>query len=99
MLNEDETRCVIGSEEAIEALQFIVDLHNDGLAGMYSDEISVSWAGPALGEGVTTATMAGAWVTPTLREEYGDTYESIEMVDKLPVPRGGQQVTMLLTVA
>lgn len=99
VLNEDETRCVIGSEEAIEALQFIVDLHNDGLAGMYSDEISVSWAGPALGEGVTTATMSGAWVTPTLQEEYPDTYESIEMVDKLPVPRGGQQVTMLLTVA
>lgn len=99
VLTDDQTRCVVGSKEAVEALEFLVGLHDDGLAGIYSDEISVSWSAPALGEELTTAAMAGAWVYPTLQQQYGDVFESIEMVEELPVPPGGQQVTMLLTVA
>ena len=99
VLNDGGTECLIGSNEAIEALQFLVDLHDDGLAGIYSDEISVSWSGPALGEEHTTTAMAGAWVFPTLQDQYSDVFESIEMVEEMPIPSGGQQTTMLLTVA
>ncbi|HET7325380.1 MAG TPA: extracellular solute-binding protein, partial [Halococcus sp.] len=99
VLTDDQTECVIGSKEAVEALEFVVGLHDDGLAGLYSDEISVSWEGPALGEGLTSTAMSGAWVVPTLREEYGKTYESIKMVERMPLPPGGEQTTMLLTTA
>lgn len=99
VLNEDETRCVVGSTEAVEALEFLVGIHDDGLGGRYSNEISASWLAPSMGEGLSTAGMAGAWCIPTFEEEYSGTFKSIDMFDPTPTPQGGEQATTLLTVA
>lgn len=99
VLNESGTRCVVGSTEAVEALEFLVGLHDDGLGGRYSSEISASWIAPSMGEELSTAGMAGAWCVPTFEEEYANTFESIDLFDPTPIPRGGQQSTTLLTVA
>ncbi len=99
VLNEDGTECVIGSTEAIEALQFLMDLYDDGLAGMYSAEIPVDWGAPALGENHTTAAMGGAWFVSALQEEYPETTKSLQMVKRMPKPPGGERATLLLTTA
>lgn len=99
VLNDDGTECVVGSPGAIEALQFLVDLYDDGLAGIYSSEVSVGWGAPALGEGLITASMGGAWFVSALREEYADSVEALRVAERMPVPKGGRQATMLLTTA
>ncbi|PSP55759.1 hypothetical protein BRC82_04020 [Halobacteriales archaeon QS_1_67_19] len=97
VLNEAGDEAVMGSQEAIEALEFLVGLKEDGLAGLYGDDLSATWAAPALGEGNVTATMTGAWSVSTLEQEYSDQFENLRVAN--PTPAGGQEATIVFTTS
>jgi len=97
VLNEDGTEAVIGSQEAIEALEFLNGLVEDDLAGIYEQDIEATWAAPALGEGTTTMAMTGAWVISTLEGDYSEVYDALEV--GMPVPEGGEEATVVFTTS
>jgi len=99
VLAEDNSECVVGSTAAIEALQYLLDLRNDGLAAVYGNEISPTWAAPSLGQETVTAAMTGAWSISTLNEEYGSVADSLSVADPMPIPSGGQQATIVFTTS
>jgi multiple sugar transport system substrate-binding protein len=99
VLNEAGDESLLGSQEAIEALEFLVGLRDDELAGLYGSDLSSTWAAPALGEGNVTATMTGAWAVSTLEQEYSDRFESLKVANPMPIPEGGQEATIVFTTS
>ncbi|GGN95709.1 ABC transporter substrate-binding protein [Haloarcula pellucida] len=99
ILSEDNSECVVGSTAAIEALQYLLDLRSDGLAAIYGNEISPTWAAPSLGKERVTAAMTGAWSISTLKEEYGSVSDSLKVANPMPIPNGGQQSTIVFTTS
>lgn len=97
VLSEDGSEAVIGSQEAVEAMEFLSGLVDDDLAGIYGDDIESTWAAPALGEETVTAAMSGAWSISTMDQDYGDVYEATDV--GLPIPEGGEETTISFTTA
>lgn len=97
VLNDDMTESLIGSPEAIEAMEFLNGLVEDDLAGIYGSDLEATWAGPALGEETISTTMSGAWVVSTLEQEYSEVYKATEV--GMPVPEGGETATVVFTTA
>lgn len=97
VLSDDGSEAVIGSQEAIEAMEFVNDLVEDDLAGIYASNIEATWAPPAMGANTISMAMTGAWSVSTLEQEYGDIYEATEV--GMPVPEGGQEATISFTTA
>lgn len=97
VLSEDGSKAVIGSTEAIEALEFLNGLVEDDLAGIYGSDIDATWAGPALGKEMVSATMTGAWTISTLQEKYSDIYDATRVA--LPLPEGGEEATVVFTTS
>lgn len=97
VLSEDGSEALIGSQEAIEAMQFLNDLVEDDLAGIYGSDLDATWAPPAMGAGTISMAMTGAWSVSTLEQEYADVYEATEV--GMPIPEGGQEATISFTTA
>ncbi|MFC6825136.1 ABC transporter substrate-binding protein [Halopelagius fulvigenes] len=97
VLSEDGSEAVIGSQEAVEAMQFLNGLVEDDLAGIYGNDIEATWAPPAMGDGSISMAMTGAWSVSTLEQDYGDIYKATEV--GMPVPEGGEKATISFTTA
>ena len=97
VLSEDGSEALIGSQEAIEAMQFLNDLVEDDLAGIYGSDLDATWAPPAMGPGTISMAMTGAWSVSTLEQDYADVYEATGV--GMPVPEGGQDATISFTTA
>ncbi|QRV17400.1 extracellular solute-binding protein (plasmid) [Haloterrigena salifodinae] len=97
VLNEDETEAVIGSDEAIQGLERLVSLREDGLLGYWNDDLSAPDPMVGLGEGDVAVGWIGAWGTATLDADYSDM--PINVADHVPVPDGGTSATILITTA
>ncbi|ESP89781.1 ABC transporter substrate-binding protein [Candidatus Halobonum tyrrellensis] len=97
VLSEDGSEAVIGSPEAVEAMEFLDGLVEDDLAGIYGNDIDATWAPPAMGPGTISMSMTGAWSVSTLEQDYADVYEATEV--GLPIPEGGEEATISFTTA
>jgi multiple sugar transport system substrate-binding protein len=97
VLSEDGSESLVGSQEAIEAMQFLNDLVEDDLAGIYGSDLDATWAPPAMGPGTISMAMTGAWSVSTLEADYADVYEATEV--GMPIPEGGQEATISFTTA
>lgn len=91
--NEDFSAMTINSPEALEAMNFYVNLAVDGFAAQPSDMDS-GWAGEAFGKQAAAMAIEGNWAVPFLADQFPDVnYGVVE----LPAGPGGK-ATMAFTV-
>ncbi len=94
VLNEDWTEVTFDSPEALEALEFYVNLVVDGYAGPPS-MVDAGWGGEAFGQGRVAMAMEGNWVIQYLLDQFPDLNWG---VTELPTYYDGTQATMVFTV-
>lgn len=94
VLNEDWTEVTFDSPEALEALEFYVNLVLDGYAGPPS-MVDAGWGGEAFGQGRVAMAMEGNWVIQYLLDQFPDLNWG---VTELPTYYDGTRATMVFTV-
>lgn len=91
--NEDFSEITINSEEALNALNFYVNLVLDGAAATPAD-LDSGWPGEAFGKGLAAMAVEGNWIVPFLEDSYPDLeWEVVELPEG---PAG--HATMAFTV-
>lgn len=91
--DEDFTTMTINSPEALEAVNFYVNLVLDGYAAPPS-ELDSGWNGEAFGKQRAAMTVEGNWMVPFLADQFPDVNYGIA---ELPAGPGGK-ATMAFTV-
>ncbi len=90
---EDFSAMAINSPEALEAMNFYVNLALDGFAAQPSD-LDSGWPGEAFGKQSAAMTIEGNWIVPFLADQFPDVNWG---VTELPAGPGGK-ATMAFTV-
>lgn len=91
--NEDKTEVTINQPEAVEAIDFYLDMHEEGILQTPAD-IGAGWCGEAFGTGRAAMTMEGNWLVPAMENDFPDTpFEISEL------PQGTQQGNLAFTVS
>ncbi len=94
MLSEDWTEAAFDSPEALEALEFYINLVADGFAGAPS-MVDSGWGGEAFGQSRVAMAMEGNWVIQYLIDQFPDLNWG---VTELPTHPDGGKGTMVFTV-
>lgn len=82
LLNEEGTEATVNSPENVEALTFVQDMMNDGIAA-YASEVGAEWGGEAFGKELAAMTMEGNWIVGAMEADYPDVkYKAV------PLPAG-----------
>ncbi|WP_435065095.1 ABC transporter substrate-binding protein [Halobaculum sp. EA56] len=97
VLTEDLSECVVGSSEAIAALDFLNGMIEDDLAGLLGSDIQGTWGAPSLGKEQTSMMMTGAWTIGTLKSDYSDVYDVTDV--SMTKADGGSQATIVFTTS
>jgi multiple sugar transport system substrate-binding protein len=93
LYNEDMSEMTLDSPETVEALDYLLGLHEAGSLQTPA-EIGAGWCGEAFGTGQAAMTMEGNWLVPSMENEFPDTpYEMAEL------PQGVQPGNLAFTVA
>ncbi len=79
---DDQGRMALDSPQALQALEFYIDLFRENLAGEPGEVLS-SWAGEVLGQGLGAMAVEGPWVVPYFAAEFPDLAYGVA-----PLPRG-----------
>ncbi|RDZ51032.1 hypothetical protein C5C07_15530 [Haloferax sp. Atlit-4N] len=61
IMNDDYTECVVANDANVEALEYTINLHDEGLL-KYSTEVELQNYSRTFGAGNTATTMGGPWV-------------------------------------
>lgn len=93
LYNEDMTEMTLDSPETVEALDYLLGLHEAGHLQTHT-EIGAGWCGEAFGTGQAAMTMEGNWLVPSMENEFPDT--PFEMAE---LPQGVQPGNLAFTVA
>jgi multiple sugar transport system substrate-binding protein len=91
--NEDNTELTIASPEAVEGIDFYLQLHEAGVLQTPA-EIGASWCGEAYGNQQVAMTMEGNWLIPALENDFPDTPFEIAAL-----PEGAQQGDLAVAVS
>jgi multiple sugar transport system substrate-binding protein len=91
--NEDLTEMTLNSPETVEALDYLLGLHEQGVMQTPA-EIGATWCGEAFGTQKAAMTMEGNWLVPAMENDFPDT--PFEMAE---LPEGTQQGNLAFTVA
>jgi multiple sugar transport system substrate-binding protein len=91
--NEDLTEMTINSPETVEAFDYLLGLHEQGVMQTPA-EIGATWCGEAFGTQQAAMTMEGNWLVPAMENDFPDT--PFEMAE---LPQGVQQGNLAFTVA
>jgi multiple sugar transport system substrate-binding protein len=93
MTDEGATTMTVNSPEALEALNFYVNLVLDGFAQQPA-ELDAGWNGEAFGRGRAAMTIEGNWMVPFLADQFPDVQYGI-----VPLPAGpAGEATLSYTV-
>jgi multiple sugar transport system substrate-binding protein len=93
MTDEGATTMTVNSPEAVEALNFYVNLVLDGFAQQPA-ELDAGWNGEAFGRGRAAMAIEGNWMVPFLQDQFPDVQYGI-----VPLPAGpGGEATLSYTV-
>jgi len=93
IFNEDNTEMVLDSPETVEAIDYLLGLHESG-ALQTPAEIGAGWCGEAYGTGQAAMTIEGNWMVSYMDNDFPDMpYEMAEL------PQGTQQGNLAFTVA
>jgi multiple sugar transport system substrate-binding protein len=91
LMNEDGTAATANSPENIEALAFVKQMMNDGIAA-FSSTLGSGWGGEAFGKEQAAMVIEGNWITGALANDYKGLEYTIA-----PLPAGEQQGTLQFT--
>jgi multiple sugar transport system substrate-binding protein len=91
--NEDMTEMTLDSPETVEALDYLLSLHESG-SMQTPAEIGATWCGEAFGTGQAAMTMEGNWLVPAMENDFPDI--PFEMAE---LPAGEQPGNLAFTVA
>ena len=91
--NEDMTEMTLDSPETVEALDYLLGLHESG-SMQTPAEIGATWCGEAFGTGQAAMTMEGNWLVPAMENDFPDI--PFEMAE---LPAGEQPGNLAFTVA
>ena len=91
--NEDGSELTIAAPESVEAIDFVLGMHEAGTL-MVPADTGAGWCGEAFGLGQAAMTMEGNWLYPAMENDFPDTpFEVAEL------PQGTQQGNLAFTVA
>lgn len=93
LYNEDMTEMTLDSPETVEALDYLLGLHEGG-SMQTPAEIGATWCGEAFGTEQAAMTMEGNWLVPAMDNDFPDT--PFEMAE---LPQGVQPGNLAFTVA
>lgn len=91
--NEDKTELTIDSPESVEAIDYVLSLHESGVYQTPA-ELGSGWCGEAFGKQQVAMAMEGNWIISYLENDFPDT--PFEMVE---LPQGTQQGNLAFTVS
>jgi len=97
VLSDDGSEVLLDSQECIEALEFMIELRDDGVLAIPS-EISVDWHGQAMGTEAAAMSIIGPWALPALENDFADVENDIG-VAHIPYPTSGERATAAYTVS
>jgi multiple sugar transport system substrate-binding protein len=91
--NEDGSELTIAAPESVEAIDFVLGMHEAGTL-MVPADTGAGWCGEAFGLGQAAMTMEGNWLYPAMENDFPDIpFEVAEL------PQGTQQGNLAFTVA
>jgi multiple sugar transport system substrate-binding protein len=91
--NDDGTELAISGAESVEAIDFVLAMHESGSL-MVPADTGAGWCGEAYGLGQAAMTMEGNWLVPALENDFPDTPFEIN-----ELPQGAEQGNLAFTVA
>ncbi len=97
-LFDSEGRLALDSPQALQALNFYLQLFRDNVAGQPAESLS-SWAGEAFGKGKGAMTLEGNWIVPYLAAEFPDVAYQVTPLPQGPGGRGTVAFTSCYAVA
>ncbi len=71
MTNDDGTEATADSPENVEALDYVKELLDDGVAA-YSTDLGAGWGGEAFGKQLAAMTIEGNWIAGAMTADYPD---------------------------
>lgn len=98
IVNDELTEMTADSEPVRQGLQFMADLHADGLAKTPA-EVDAGWAGEAFGQGKAAMTIEGNWLAPALDNDFPDLPWAVTTLPEGPDGQGTFSFTVCYAVA
>lgn len=89
IMTDDNSECVVASDEAVEALEFFRDLRERDLIGTH-EEIAAEDDEYALEDEQVAMATSGAVVASNVRQDYPDFYENNLRIARPPRPDDGE---------
>ncbi|GAA4675756.1 extracellular solute-binding protein [Nocardioides nanhaiensis] len=82
MVSEDGTEAIVDTPENLEALDYVQQLFDDGVAS-FSSDLGAGWGGEAFGRQLAAMTIEGNWIEGALSSDYPDVEYTVA-----PLPEG-----------
>ena len=71
LTNEEGTEATADSPENVEALTFVQEMMQDGVAA-YAVDVGAGWGGEAFGKELGAMTIEGNWITGAMQNDFPD---------------------------
>lgn len=97
VLSDDGSELLLDSQECIEALEYMIELRDNGTLAVPS-EIGVDWHGQAIGTEAVGMAVIGPWALPALESDFSDVEGDVG-VAHIPYPTSGERATAAYTVS
>lgn len=79
LVSDDGSEATVSSAENVEALTFVQDMMNDGVAA-WSSDIGAGWGGEAFGKELSAMTIEGNWIAGAMENDFPDIdYRVVEL--------------------
>ena len=91
LTNEEGTEATVDSPENVEALTYVKEMMQDGVAA-YSSDVGAGWGGEAFGKELGAMTIEGNWITGAMQTDFPDLDYQV-----VPLPAGTEQATLQYT--
>ena len=91
LTNEEGTEATADSPENVEALTFVKEMMQDGVAA-YSSDVGAGWGGEAFGKELGAMTIEGNWITGAMENDFPDVDYQV-----VALPAGTEEATIQYT--
>jgi multiple sugar transport system substrate-binding protein len=91
LTNDEGTEATADSPENVEALTFVQEMMQDGVAA-YSSDVGAGWGGEAFGKELGAMTIEGNWITGAMQNDFPDVDYQVA-----PLPAGTEEATIQYT--
>lgn len=97
VMTDDLSECVVGSDEAVEALAYMEDLRESNLIGLLS-EVGAQSDMAALAKGQVAMITGGGWLPAFIKTQHPDLFDRLGTA-RPPKPSGGEFGNMVFAAS